>query len=141
VTLFKAHKGWIEMPFVMKKEQCIYRRLKQSVLITKTLEPTRAGRTLQRKEKAGVPEHYILNELNNLGLLYANLGRLDRAEKMYQRVLQGYEKALGLEHTSTLDTVNNLGTLYWKLGRRNDAEKVYESLLVRKFETKEGAAQ
>ncbi|OXV10218.1 hypothetical protein Egran_02022, partial [Elaphomyces granulatus] len=30
---------------------------------------------------------------------------------MYQRVLQGYEKALGPGHTSTLDAVNNLGLL------------------------------
>jgi hypothetical protein len=27
---------------------------------------------------------------------------------MYNRALAGYEKALGPEHTSTLDTVNNL---------------------------------
>jgi tetratricopeptide (TPR) repeat protein len=31
---------------------------------------------------------------------------------MYQRALQGKEKAWGLEHTSTLDTVNNLGAFY-----------------------------
>jgi hypothetical protein len=31
---------------------------------------------------------------------------------MYQRALQGYEKVLGAEHTSTLDTVNNLGEIY-----------------------------
>lgn len=32
---------------------------------------------------------------------------------MYQRALQGKEKALGMKHTSILDTVNNLGKLYW----------------------------
>jgi hypothetical protein len=31
---------------------------------------------------------------------------------MYQRALAGYEKALGPDHTSTLDTVHNLGLLY-----------------------------
>jgi hypothetical protein len=31
---------------------------------------------------------------------------------MYQRALQGNEKALGAEHTSTLNIVNNLGILY-----------------------------
>jgi hypothetical protein len=31
---------------------------------------------------------------------------------MYNRALAGYEKALGPEHTSTLNTVNNLGNLY-----------------------------
>jgi hypothetical protein len=37
---------------------------------------------------------------------------MDEAEKMYQRALQGREKALGPEHTLTLSTVNNLGLLY-----------------------------
>jgi Zinc finger, ZZ type len=31
---------------------------------------------------------------------------------MYQRALQGYEKAWGPDHTSTLNTVYNLGLLY-----------------------------
>ena len=31
---------------------------------------------------------------------------------MYLRALQGYEKALGAEHTSTLNAVSYLGILY-----------------------------
>jgi tetratricopeptide (TPR) repeat protein len=48
---------------------------------------------------------------------------------MYQRALQGKEKAWGLEHTSTLDTVNNLGNLYTNLGRLDEAEKMYQRAL------------
>jgi tetratricopeptide (TPR) repeat protein len=48
---------------------------------------------------------------------------------MYQRALQGYEKAWGPEHTSALDTVNNLGALYASLGRLNEAEKMYQRAL------------
>jgi tetratricopeptide (TPR) repeat protein len=48
---------------------------------------------------------------------------------MYQRALQGKEKAWGLEHTSTLNTVNNLGVLYKDLGRLNEAEKMYQRAL------------
>jgi hypothetical protein len=33
-----------------------------------------------------------------LGVLYKDLGRLDEAEKMYQRALSGFEKRLGYEH-------------------------------------------
>ena len=33
-----------------------------------------------------------LATVNNLGLLYANQGKMDEAEKMYQRALQEYEK-------------------------------------------------
>jgi hypothetical protein len=47
-----------------------------------------------------------------LGLLYADQGKLDEAEKMYQRALQGTRRHSVPEHTSTLDTVNNLGNLY-----------------------------
>jgi hypothetical protein len=54
----------------------------------------------------------LTDECHDLGLLYANQGKLVEAEQMYQRALQGYEKAWGLDHTSTLDTVNNLGNLY-----------------------------
>jgi tetratricopeptide (TPR) repeat protein len=48
---------------------------------------------------------------------------------MLQRVLQGKEKAWGLEHTSTLDTVNNLGNLYKNLGRLDEAEKMLQRAL------------
>ena len=61
----------------------------------------------------------------NLGLLYNDQGRLDEAEAMYDRALQGYERALGPEHTSTLRTVNNLGVLYKDQGRLDEAEAMY----------------
>ena len=47
--------------------------------------------------------------LHNLGLLYADQGKLAEVEKMYIRALQGKEEALGPDHTSRLSTVNNLG--------------------------------
>ncbi|KAF2266262.1 hypothetical protein CC78DRAFT_578287 [Lojkania enalia] len=57
---------------------------------------------LQGFEKAWGPEHTsTLDIVNNLGLLYANLGRLNKVEKMYQRALQGYEKAITPENLST----------------------------------------
>lgn len=49
---------------------------------------------------------------------------------MYQRVLEGYEKALGLDHTSTLDTVNNLGLLYKNQGKLKEAEEMLSQALV-----------
>jgi len=83
-------------------------------------------RALQGYEKAWGQDHTsTLNTVNNLGLLYAKLGRLDEAEKMYLRALQGYEKAWGRDHTSTLRTVHNLGILYADLRRLNEAEKMY----------------
>ncbi|OAP63856.1 hypothetical protein AYL99_03083 [Fonsecaea erecta] len=51
-------------------------------------------------------------------------------EAMYIRALVGNEKALGPDHTSTLDTVNNLGRLYADQGKLAEAEKMYIRALV-----------
>ncbi|KAF2175262.1 TPR-like protein [Zopfia rhizophila CBS 207.26] len=48
---------------------------------------------------------------------------------MYRRSLEGTEKALGPDHTSTLNTVNNLGNLYKSQGKLGDAEKMYQRAL------------
>ncbi|KAH6383964.1 hypothetical protein HBI60_252390 [Parastagonospora nodorum] len=66
--------------------------------------------------------------LHSLGYLFQDNDR-QRAVQMYQRALQGYEKAWGPEHTSTLNTVNNLGVLYKNLGRLDEAEKMYQRAL------------
>jgi tetratricopeptide (TPR) repeat protein len=66
--------------------------------------------------------------LHRLGYLLADEDR-QRAVQIYQRALQGYEKAWGPEHTSTLYTVNNLGNLYADLGRLDEAEKMLQRTL------------
>ncbi|KAK3355237.1 tetratricopeptide repeat domain protein [Neurospora tetraspora] len=48
---------------------------------------------------------------------------------MYERALEGYEKALGPDHTSTLDIVNSLGLLYSDQGRLKEAETMYQRAL------------
>jgi tetratricopeptide (TPR) repeat protein len=70
-----------------------------------------------------------LHRLHNLGLLYRDQGRLAEAEAMYQQALARYEKALGPEHTSTLQTVNNLGVLYWNQDKLDEAEVIYQRAL------------
>ena len=70
-------------------------------------------RALQGKEKASGPEHAsMLGAVNNLGLIYADQGKMQEADDIYRRAREGYEKAWGTEHRLTLDTVNNLGLLY-----------------------------
>jgi tetratricopeptide (TPR) repeat protein len=89
---------------------------------------------LQGKEKAWGPEHIsTLNTVNNLGFLYADQGKMDEAEEMYVRALQGYEKALGRERVKAclpaLNTMENLAELHGQLGRINDAKAVYSRAL------------
>lgn len=50
--------------------------------------------------------------------------------ELYQRALVGKEKALGLDHTSTLITVNSLGILYSDQGKLQEAEEMYQRALV-----------
>ncbi|KAK8073318.1 hypothetical protein PG994_004217 [Apiospora phragmitis] len=85
------------------------------------------------------------NEMDNeawafgsLGNLYKDQGRLVEAEAMYQRAIQGNEKALGADHTSTLDIVTNLGFLHTSQGRLDEAETMYQRAL-EGYETALGA--
>jgi tetratricopeptide (TPR) repeat protein len=80
-------------------------------------------------ENGIISEDGIEGVLGSLGNLYLYQGKLGEAEKMYKRALQGKEKALGPEHTSTLDTVNNLGSLYKNQGELGETEKMYERAL------------
>ncbi|KAL5327531.1 hypothetical protein ACEPPN_005230 [Leptodophora sp. 'Broadleaf-Isolate-01'] len=48
---------------------------------------------------------------------------------MFQRALQGREKAWGPDHTSTLDTVNNLSVLYASQGKLVEAEQMFQRAL------------
>ena len=66
---------------------------------------------------SGVASSDKWGAIHKLGPLYYNQDQLDEAEKMLFRALQGYEKAVGAEHTSTLQTVNNLGALYYNQGK------------------------
>ncbi len=92
-----------------------------------------ANRCIQQLSTVNVPsateDQDIDHAFHNLGLLYADQGKMAEAEKMYQRALEGYEKAWGPEHTSTLGTVNNLGILYKNQGKLAEAEKMYQRAL------------
>ena len=88
------------------------------------------GLRLQERRIAKVIEQTQTSERDTgdlfmIGYLYKNQGKLAEAEQMYMRALKGREKALGVEHTSTLDTVNNLGALYKNQGKLSEAEQMY----------------
>lgn len=43
--------------------------------------------------------------------------------------MKGFDKALGPDHTSTLNTVYNLGRLYVNQGKLKEAEEMYQRAL------------
>ncbi|KAJ5117581.1 hypothetical protein N7448_011213 [Penicillium atrosanguineum] len=71
----------------------------------------------------------VWRAFHSLGNLYYDQGKPKEAEAMYQRALAGYEKALGPEHTSTVDTVKHLGNFYSKQGQLKEAEAMYRRAL------------
>ncbi|KAF2469609.1 tetratricopeptide repeat domain-containing protein, partial [Lindgomyces ingoldianus] len=88
-----------------------------------------AGRCWESIAQGKLDDNGIEWALHSFGYMFSVQGRLGEAEKMYQRALQGKEKAWGPEHTSTLDTVNNLGSLYADLGQLKKAEEMYQRAL------------
>ncbi|KAI9763143.1 MAG: hypothetical protein M1840_000908 [Geoglossum simile] len=76
-----------------------------------------------------VPDDGMAGAYFNLGYLFNDQSKLTEAEQMYERALRGREKALGAEHTSTLETVHNLGSLYVDQGKLALAEQMYERAL------------
>jgi len=65
---------------------------------------------------ASQAEADFASDCHNLGLLYADWGKLAEAEKMYHRALQGYEKALGADSATTyipaLNAIWGLSSLF-----------------------------
>jgi tetratricopeptide (TPR) repeat protein len=43
-------------------------------------------------------EGSLTRAIHNLGNLYAGQGKLDKAEEMFERALEGYEKRFGSDH-------------------------------------------
>ena len=74
-----------------------------------------ANRCIQQISTVKVPsaaeDHHIDDAFCNLGLLYADQGKMAEAEEMYERALEGYEKAWSRDHPLTLRTLNNLKLL------------------------------
>ena len=67
--------------------------------------------------------------MNNLGLLYYNLGDYEKAESFYRRSIEGNEVALGKNHQTTLTTIGNLALVFNNIGEYDKAEKLYNDVL------------
>ena len=70
-----------------------------------------------------------LTSVNNLGSLLEAQGKLEEAEVLYRRALEGFERVLGVDHPNTLTSVNNLGWLLQDQGKLEEAEVLYRRAL------------
>ncbi|HEY9714350.1 MAG TPA: tetratricopeptide repeat protein, partial [Chroococcales cyanobacterium] len=62
--------------------------------------------------------------LNNLAMLYHAQGKLQAAEKMYQRAFAIRVKALGQYHPCVITLIDNYANLLRRLNRADDAERI-----------------
>lgn len=73
--------------------------------------------------------------MHELGVLYTRIRALDRAEELFKRALEVWEKELGHDHLATLRTVNNLGVVYRHQRRLNMASEMLHRALAGKLKT------
>ena len=67
--------------------------------------------------------------LNNLALLYADLGRAAEAEPLYKRAIGIQEKVRGLDSAEVAPELNNLAALYQRSERYAEAEPLFKRAL------------
>lgn len=72
----------------------------------------------------------IVAVLPCFAILYSSQGRLQKAEAIYDRAVEGYEKARGEGHPATLAIIGDLGMLYREQGRFYEAGAMCERALV-----------
>jgi tetratricopeptide (TPR) repeat protein len=87
-------------------------------------------RALYLREKNLGPEHPDTGtSLNNLALLYDEIGAYRKAELLLQRALAIAEKIFGPDHRDTATCIANLAALYRATGAYAKAEPLYQRAL------------
>lgn len=64
--------------------------------------------------------------ITNLGCIYDNQGKYNKAITQYKRALRIYEIPFGVDHINMIITINNLGLTYNTQGKYNEATAQYE---------------
>ena len=87
-----------------------YQRAQRQLHASRGFAETRTG---HGSESYWVYDHQdVAIDLNNLALLYDNLGRYPDAEQLYQQALTIDEKTLGTDHLGVATDLNNLAEAY-----------------------------
>ena len=73
---------------------------------------------------AGRDESLLLNSISILAGIYGNGGKFDKADPLYQRLLQLLEKARGTEDKSLVPVLNRYAELLRKAGRAEEGAKI-----------------
>ncbi|KAI0875593.1 acyl transferase/acyl hydrolase/lysophospholipase [Hypoxylon argillaceum] len=77
------------------------------------------------KSTVGSKHLSTIDTVNNLGVLCQGLGKLNEAESMCVKALQGREQLLGPDHMATLGSANNLALVYLDKDKLEKAENLF----------------
>ena len=81
-------------------------------------------RTRDEAETNPVPFESTLTLMNQLGRMFQTLGKMNEAEDLLRRALEGRIRALGHEHSDTLDSYNNVANLLQEIGKLEEVEEI-----------------
>ena len=89
-----------------------------------------AEKAVELAKRVYGPEHVrTATSLNNLALLYQDMGEYAKAEPLNEEALRIDQKVLGPEHLDTVTSLNNLALLYDDMGEYTKAEPLYQEAL------------
>jgi CHAT domain-containing protein/Tfp pilus assembly protein PilF len=91
--------------------------------------PLAQGQLESLERKYGPFNSDVAGALNNLALLYGDLGRDAEAEPLYRRAIAILEKVGGLDSSGVAPELNNLAALYQRQERYADAEPLFKRAL------------
>jgi len=74
-----------------------------------------------------------LGSANNLANLYARLGRIEEAGRLYESTYAGRRRNQGQNHPDTLGAAANLAEHYMSVGRVEEAERMHRKTLDRRL--------
>ena len=82
-----------------------------------------------RKQSLGEKHPDYATSLNNLAMLYQDMGDYVKAEPLFQKALEIYKQTLGEKHPDYAASLNNLALLYKSMGDYAKAEPLYRQAL------------
>jgi tetratricopeptide (TPR) repeat protein/CHAT domain-containing protein len=88
---------------------------------------------IQAEKEFGKEHNNYAESLNNLAMLFKEMGAYDKAEPLFIESMDIYKKTLGPNNPEYATALNNLATFYFDLGKYDKAEPLFiESSAIRK---------
>lgn len=88
-------------------------------------------RALELFRQAAPDDPELANPLNDMGLLYRQIGDIEQAVTYFRQANEIHERSLGPNHPLTCTSLTNLAQAYSGLGRHVEAEKLLREALSR----------